>query len=129
MGNCFTSALSFRDEEEKAKLLEDSRIQAYPESYRLERLVINLKSSANRLRFLDVQMYVVPFSGGKGELLSRYSPQIYDVVNRIGGGMEPDEINSIHGKIIFENRILKEINRILGEKVVKEIQYSKFIVQ
>ena len=88
-----------------------------------------MKSSSTRLRFLDVQMYIVPFARGKRELLSRHGPQIYDAINRIGGQMEPAELNSIHGKIVFENRIKEEINRILQEKVVKEIQYSKFIVQ
>ena len=117
------------DEEEKRKLLEDSRISSYPDSFRLDRLVINLKSSANRLRFLDVQMYIIPFVKGKHELLFRYLPQIYDAINRLGGEMASDELNSIHGKIVFENRIKGEINKILGEKVVKEIQYSKFTVQ
>ena len=117
------------ENEERDKLLQDSRTQGYPDSYRLDRLVVNLKSPATRLRFLDIQMYIVPFVKGKHRLLSKHEPQIYDAVNRIGGEMASEELNSIHGKIIFENRIKKEINQILQEKVVKEIQYSKFIVQ
>ena len=117
------------DEEGKNKLLMDSRMDAYPDSYRLDRLIINLKSPATRLWFLDTQIYIVPFGRGKHELFNEYAPLIYDAINRIGGGMTPDELNSIHGKIIFKNRVKDEINRILREKVVKEIQYSKFTVQ
>ena len=109
--------------------MKDSRMDAYPDSYRLDRLIVNLKSSTMRLRFLDAQIYIVPFGRGKHELLNRYAPQIYDAINRIGGGMTPNELNSIHGKLIFKNRVKEEINRILPEKIVKEIQYSKFTVQ
>ena len=117
------------DREEKEKLLKDSRINAYPDSYRLDRIVTNLKSSTTRLRFLDAQIYIIPFTKGKHDLLDRYRPQIYDSIHRLGGEMTSDELNSIHGKIIFENRMREEINRILPEKVVKEIQYSKFTIQ
>ena len=109
--------------------MTQSRIDAYPESYRLERLIVNLKSSATRLRFLDAQIHLVPFSKGNHELLSRYYPLVYDAIHRIGGGMTPDDLNSIHGKIIFKNRIKAEINRVLRKKVIKEVQYSKFTVQ
>ena len=117
------------DEVEKQKLLEDSRAATYPESYRLERLIINLKSPATRLRFLDVQIHLIPFAKGKHDLLARHRPQIYDAINRIGGEMTPREINSIHGKIIFEKRIKEGINQILGQTVIREVQYSKFTVQ
>ena len=117
------------DEVEKEKLLVDSRADSYPDSYRLERLIINLKSSATRLRFLDIQMHLIPFTKGKHDLLAKHRPEIYDIINRIGGEMTPREINSIHGKIIFENRIKKAINEALGKNIIREIQYSKFTVQ
>lgn len=118
-----------KDDVELAKLKEDTKGISTPESYKLDKLTVNLTSRNRRLRFLDVQIHLVVFKSSDISKLEEIKPIINDIIIDVAAGMEPDELNSIAGKLIFENRIKKNINEHFKKAVVKELFYTKFVVQ
>jgi flagellar FliL protein len=118
-----------KDDVELAKLKSDTKGVSTPESYKLDKLTVNLTSKTRRLRFLDVQMHIVVFKKSDISKLEEIKPIINDIIIDVASGMEPDELNSIAGKLIFENRVKKNINEHLKKVVVKELFYTKFVVQ
>lgn len=118
-----------KDEVELAKLKSDTKGISTPESYKLDKLTVNLTSKTRRLRFLDVQMHIVVFKKSDISKLEEIKPIINDIIIDVASGMEPDELNSIAGKLIFENRVKKSINDHLKKIIVKELFYTKFVVQ
>ncbi|EPZ51056.1 flagellar basal body-associated protein FliL [Bacteriovorax sp. BAL6_X] len=101
----------------------------FPTTYVLDKITLNLDSATRRLRFLDVQINLVLFSEEDSQVLDSIRPQIYDIIIDVAASIEPDELNSLSGKLIFEGRIKKRINYLVKKKVVKEVFYSKFVVQ
>jgi len=118
-----------KDEVELAKLKSDTKGISTPESYKLDKLTVNLTSKTRRLRFLDVQIHLVVFKKTDISKLEEIKPIINDIIIDVAAGMEPDELNSIAGKLIFENRVKKNINTHFKKSVVKELFYTKFVVQ
>lgn len=114
---------------EKAKLLKDAKKVVFTEPYKLDKLTINLQSRTRRLRFLDVEIHLVPFKSKYNDLLDQNKSTISDSIINLAGEMEPEELNSISGKLLLEHRIKETINANLGGDVIKEVLFSKFIVQ
>ncbi len=98
-------------------------------SYKLEPLIINLKSPTTRLRFLDLEIHLVPTPGQEHQDFVNNLPQINDRVIQIAGQMDPDELNSVYGKILLENKLKEEINRITKKNAVKEVLFARFVIQ
>lgn len=117
------------DKVEKKKLIEDSRVAVAPDIYKVEKLIINLSSPTRRLRFLDVEVNLVPFKGQYIEIFDAKKFYIKDVIIDISSNMAPDELNSVAGKVILEERIRKRLNDFFGKSLVKEIFFSRFVVQ
>ncbi|MBT3586690.1 MAG: flagellar basal body-associated FliL family protein [Halobacteriovoraceae bacterium] len=114
---------------EKADLLENGRKMVYSEAFKMDKMTINLKSQSRRLRFLDVIIYLVPFTSEKLDALEESKSQINDSVIDITSRMSPNDLNTIAGKILLEERIKKGVNRILHGPFIKEVYFSKFVVQ
>ncbi|MFG1483784.1 flagellar basal body-associated FliL family protein [Halobacteriovorax sp. HFRX-2_2] len=114
---------------EMQALKDDFKQINFPTTYVLDKITVNLDSATRRLRFLDVQINLVLFSEEDSQLLDPIRPQIYDIIIDVAASIEPDELNSLSGKLIFEGRIKKRINYLAKKKVVKEVFYSKFVVQ
>ena len=117
------------NEVEKEKMMEEGKKQVFPSPFKLKKMIINLPSHTKRLRFLDLEAHLVPFKPEYHDILESSRPPIRDAVIDIASKMEPDELNSISGKILLENRIKKRINQILSKKVIKDIYFSKFVIQ
>jgi len=117
------------DQVEKQKMLDEGRKQVFPSPFKMKKLIVNLPSHNKRLRFLDISVHLVPFKPELHEILENNRPPIRDAVIDIAGKMPPAELNSVSGKILLENRIKKRINQILHQKVIKDIYFSKFVVQ
>jgi flagellar FliL protein len=47
----------------------------------------------------------------------------------ISSKMGADELNTLTGKILLEDRLRKDINTIFGKPVVKSIFFSRYTVQ
>lgn len=109
----------------KKEALESSQIQPVP----IKKFVVNLHSRSTRLRYLDVEMNVLPFHEDQKELIKANEYIFKDVVIEIASHLEPDELDSVTGKILLENKIKKQVNAKLGQPVVKQIYFSGFVVQ
>jgi flagellar FliL protein len=96
---------------------------------KLKKLTINLYSRQTRLRFLDVELNILPFSEGDKKVIKDKENIITDSVIRIAGNMTPNELNSVSGKILLESRIRNDVNQLLGKNVIKEIFFSRFVIQ
>lgn len=114
---------------ERVKMMEEARNSVFPEGYKLDKLIINLKSRRTKLRYLDVEIHFVPFHPKFNENLEMNKALINDAIIDIAGNLEPTELNSSMGKILFETRVKNRVNRILGKKIVKELYFSRFVVQ
>ena len=118
------------DQVEKEKLLEDSKKVIFVTPYKFDKMTVNLKSKrSTRLRYLDVEMHFVPFDGDISEKMDLMKAEVKDAIIDITGHMRPDEINTVSGKIIYESRLKKEVNKIAKKKLIKKIFFSKFVVQ
>jgi flagellar FliL protein len=114
---------------EMAALMKDGKEQVFPAPFKLDPLIINLKSRKTRLRFLNLQIYIVPLNNNSDDLFENSRAMINDAIIQIAGAMEADELNSISGKILLEDRIKKAINEITRVQVVKGLLFTKFVIQ
>jgi flagellar FliL protein len=109
----------------KKEALDQTQLQPVP----IKKFVVNLHSRSTRLRYLDLEMNVLTFHEDQKEMI-RASEHIFkDVVIEIAAQLEPDQLDSVTGKILLENKIKKQVNAKLGQPVVKQIYFSGFVVQ
>ena len=116
-------------EKESEALNREAQGVTIPEAYRLKKITVNLRSRTKRLRFLDVTIQLVPFKPDYNSYLEPRKHILRDTVIRIAGGMYPNDLSTISGKILFENKLRKTINEILGIQMIKEIYFTHFVVQ
>lgn len=96
----------------------------------IKKFVVNLHSRSTRLRYLDIEMNVLTFHEDQVNIVKASEHIFKDVVIEIASRLEPDELDSVTGKILLENKIKKAVNSKLGEPpVVKQIYFSTFVVQ
>lgn len=96
----------------------------------LKKFVVNLHSKSSRLRYLDIEMNVLTFNEEQKELVKANEHVFKDVVIEIASQLEPEDLESVTGKILLENRIKKAVNAKLGgQPVIKQIYFSGFVVQ
>lgn len=111
------------------QLIADSLKRNLPSTYKMDEIIVNLPSATTRLRFLRIQMHFVPFRESDLSLFEQFKPQIQDIVIDIASKMGADELNSVSGKILLEDRLRRRINTALQKKAVKEIYFAEFVVQ
>lgn len=117
------------DQVEFDKLKDEKKNIFIPESFKLDKIIVNLPSNTTRLRFLDVEINLVIFDKEDSKILEENKSLINDIIIEVAADMDPDELNSISGKLIFESRVKNRINKKLDKMIVKELFYSKFVVQ
>lgn len=117
------------DQAEFQALKESTKNNYIPESFKLDKIIVNLPSKTSRLRFLDTEINLVLFDKEFVKLLEENKALINDLIIEIAADMDPDELNSISGKLIFESRVRNRLNQKLGKMIVKELFYSKFVIQ
>ncbi|MBH47838.1 MAG: hypothetical protein CME71_06670 [Halobacteriovorax sp.] len=116
-------------EAERAKMVEQAKEQLFPNSYKLDKLIINLPSKSSRLRFLDVQAYLVPFTSEATDSFDKKKATIQDIFIEVASAIEPNELGTISGKILLESRLKKRINELFAKPLVKNIQFTDFVIQ
>lgn len=110
----------------KADALAATSVRPVP----IKKFVVNLHSRSTRLRYLDLEMNVLTFHEDQKELIKANEHLFKDVVIEIASRLEPDELDTVTGKILLENKIKKQVNAKLGDSpVVKQIYFSGFVVQ
>jgi flagellar basal body-associated protein FliL len=116
-------------DEEWKKLMEKGIEQAQVSPIAIPKIILNLNSGANNLKFLELEMDILTFTEAQKEIIKNSHPAIYDTTVDICGNMESAELLSLSGKILLENRLRENINQKLGEKIIKEIFFSRYIIQ
>jgi flagellar FliL protein len=105
--------------------VEESQLKAYD----FKSIVVNLYSEGSRLRYLDVEMGVLPFKEADKALFKEREYVFKNALIQIAAKMTPDELTSVTGKILLESRLKNAVNEALGKTVVKKIYFAKFVVQ
>lgn len=95
----------------------------------IKKFTVNLDSDVNRLRFLSLEMNVLPFYEDQKAIISKNEFMIKDVVIELATKLAPEEVETVTGKMLFESRIKKQVNAKLGQPVIKQIFFSGFVIQ
>jgi flagellar FliL protein len=121
------------EKKEREAFLKDNDPKALPAFYKLDKLTVSLvpkENNANqRMRYLELEIHLVLFKSEDAGIIKTYQPVVQDKIITISSKMGADELNSLTGKILLEDRLKKEINKSLGKPVVKSIFFSRYIVQ
>ena len=116
--------------EELKAFRRDAKVAAEDNSaYQINKLLVNLPTTTSRLRYLDVNIYLVPFMAEDVRLFEDHRAIIHDKVIDIAGRMTAEELGSISGKLLFESRIKREVNAFLGRSSVKKVYFTRFVIQ
>lgn len=94
-----------------------------------KRVILNLPSRHTRLRFLEIQVNIDTFEADQKNFLKTKEYVVYDAIFQIAGVMEPNDLNSVTGKILLEGRLKSYLNEYFKDDVIKKIYFSKFVVQ
>lgn len=118
---------------EKEALMKQTDEKATPELFKLETMVFSLIPKDNqkvqRMRYLEIEVHLVLFEAEDKEMLKNNLPVVQDRIMEISSKMGPEELSTLSGKILLENRIKTEVNQKLNKPVVKTIYFSRYIVQ
>jgi flagellar FliL protein len=96
----------------------------------IKKFVVNLHSQSNRLRYLDLEMNVLTFKQEQAQIIKDNEHIFKDIVVELASHLTPEDLESVTGKILLENRIKKQVNAKLGDPpVIKQIYFSGFVVQ
>ncbi len=118
-----------QEQAEREEFMADSKKLTVSDMVKLDKMIINIRSNNSRLRFLDLQAHLVPFKNKQAESIEKEKAIIQDIFIDIAARMQPTELNSISGKILLESRLKKRINTLWEKPIVKEIFFSKFVIQ
>lgn len=120
------------DAKEFAIMKEESKKPIMPvEGYKIKRIMINLEQETGKekMRYLNLEALIIPFKEDGAGILDENQAIVYDTFMMVGSKMDPNELNTISGKILLENRLRKTINERLHEEVVREILFQHFMIQ
>lgn len=117
------------EEDEKADLMLFAKKETSGDNFKVDKIIINLNSAGSRLRFLDIELYLVPFKARFNDVFEQSKPYINDTIIDVASNMQPEELNSVAGKILLQGRIRKRLNTYYQNNLVKEIYFSRFVVQ
>lgn len=118
---------------EKAALLTSVDSKGIPTFFKVDKMTISLiprnEAANSRMRWLEIEMHLVLFETSDLEEMKTNLPLVQDRIIDIASKMGPDELNSLSGKILLEDRLKREINKAMKRPVVKNIFFASFIVQ
>lgn len=95
----------------------------------VKRILVNLPSNSGRLRFLELEISLFPLKSENKKKIEKNLPVLKDTIINVVSKMAPDELNSISGKILLEERIKRKFHSSVNEKLISKIFYTKFVVQ
>lgn len=118
---------------EKEALMSQTNEKATPDLFKMESMVFSLTpkdpSKILRMRYLEIEVHLVVFEASDKEMLKEKLPIVQDSIIQIASKMTPEDLASLSGKILLENRIKNMVNEKLGKPTVKSIFFSRYIVQ
>ena len=118
---------------EKKALMTEVDAKVIPTFFKVDKMTISLtpknESLNARMRWLEIEVHMVLFESGDVGVMKAYLPVVKDRIIDITSKMGPEELNSLSGKMILEDRLRKEINKSLKKIIVKNVFFASFIVQ
>ncbi len=115
--------------EELENLKNDAKAATQQKPYAVKQMIINILSNGNKLRYLDVELNIQTFEENQKIMLKRHEHVIKNAMVEIAAEMSADDLNSVTGKILLESRVKKVVNEKLNDTVVKQIYFSRYVVQ
>lgn len=115
--------------EELERMKAEIQNQVAFKTFKLKKITTNLYSRKTRLRYLNLEPYIQPFEEKQIKALEENESLIYDAIITSAGYLQPEELNTLAGKILFENRIKNAINELYETPHVKKVFFSVFVVQ
>jgi len=109
----------------KNSALEQTQVKAIP----IKKFAVNLHSKSTKLRYLDIEMSILPFNNDQAEIIKANEHIFKDIVIENASQNGPEDLDTLSGKILLENKIKKQVNTKLGQPVIKQIYFSGFVVQ
>lgn len=120
---------TFSDEKLREKALNETTENSFLLPVPIERVVINLPTSNSRLRFLELEMSIETIKEEHQEKVKNLKPIIIDAAINIAGSMSPEELNSLSGKLLLEERLKRKIRQKTKQSIISRIFYSRFVIQ
>lgn len=121
------------ENKERDAFLKEGDPKAMPVFYKIDKLTVSLvpkdPNANQRMRYLEVELSLVLFKPEDAGIIKTYLMVVQDKIITISSKMGAEELNSLTGKLLLEDRLKKEINKTLGKPVVKSIFFSRYIVQ
>ncbi len=114
---------------EKANFIKINKEAINIETFELEKLTVNLPSQSQRLRFIDLKMNITTSSKDAMAKLEKHQQILKDSAITMAGSMDPDELNTLSGKLLLESRIRREVNRQMGENLLQKIHFTHYVIQ
>jgi flagellar FliL protein len=118
---------------EKAAFLKETESTALPAFYKIDKMTVSLvprdPNANQRMRYVELEVHLVMFKSDDAGVIKTYIAVVQDKIITIASKMGADELNSLTGKILLEDRLKKEINKNLHRPIVKSIFFSRYIVQ
>lgn len=113
----------------KKEFIEENKTYNPATSFEINKLIINLKSRSTRLRFLEIKPFLISYKESFNSYHKRNQAYIQDVFIDTAGRMSPEELSNISGKILFSSRVRNRINSYYDKNIIKDIQYTQFVIQ
>ncbi|MDO9183839.1 MAG: flagellar basal body-associated FliL family protein [Bacteriovorax sp.] len=121
------------ESKEREAFLKEGDPKALPAFYKLDKMTVSLvpkdATGSQRMRYVDLEIHLVMFKADDAGIIKTYLSVVQDKIITVASKMGAEELNSLTGKILLEDRLKKEINKALGKPVVKSIFFSRYIVQ
>jgi flagellar FliL protein len=121
------------ESKEKSALMAENDPKSLPVFYKLEKIIISLvpknDARASRMRWLEIEVQLALFKESDTGFVKSYQPVVIDRIIEISSKMGPDELSTLSGKIILEDRLKREINKSLNKIVVKSIFFPRYVIQ
>ena len=120
------------EKKERDAFFKEGDPRALPSFYKIDKMTVSLvpKTDGNqRMHYLEVEVHLVLFKAEDAGIIKTYQMVVQDKIISIASKMGAEELNTLTGKILLEDRLKKDINKDLGKIVVKNIFFSRYIVQ
>jgi flagellar FliL protein len=117
------------DSVETEKLVNVKDKEKSTNSFQVKKIVINIPSRPGRLKFFETSINFVPYLDSDVKILEDHEFILRDTIIEIARVIPEEELNTVTGKILLEEKLLTSINRIFKRNLIKEIYFSSFVIQ
>jgi len=96
--------------------------------YSLKKFIVNI-ADPGQDRFLSVKMDLEVRNKAAAEKIDSQLPKVRDAILTILPTKRSEELQSIKGKNILRDEIIKKLNTLLNANLVENIYFTEFVIQ